>query len=168
MIQISILFAPQIRKAVQIVTERVELGVILPNSSVMVLNMTLTEMLRAGFIVGTRQLNIPQVSFFENTNVSEIYINDLDIYQYSSFLSFWILNDICLGAFNLEPTVDEMRVKDGITAGTGSLKNDPITFVFMLSGTALIGFLLIYIISYHWSIDYKFTVYQARNYNHQF
>ena len=73
MIQISILFAPQIRKAVQIVTEKVELGVILPNSSVMGLNMTLTEMLRAGFIVGTRQLNIPQVSFFENTNVSEIY-----------------------------------------------------------------------------------------------
>ena len=74
MIQISILFAPQIRKAVQIVTEKVELGVILPNSSVMGLNMTLTEMLRAGFIVGTRQLNIPQVSFFENTNVSDIYI----------------------------------------------------------------------------------------------
>ena len=158
MIQISILFAPQIRKAVQIVTERVELGVILPNSSVMGLNMTLTEMLRAGFIVGTRQLNIPQVSFFENTNVSEIYKQRL-IYQYSSFLSFWILNDICLGAFNLEPTVDEMRVKDGITAGTGSLKNDPITFVFMLSGTALIGFLLIYILSYYWSIDYNFTVY---------
>ena len=65
MIQISILFAPQIRKAVQIVTEKVELGVILPNSSVMGLNMTLTEMLRAGFIVGTRQLNIPQVSFLK-------------------------------------------------------------------------------------------------------
>ena len=65
MIQISILFAPQIRKAVQIVTEKVELGVILPNSSVMGLNMILTEMLRAGFIVGTRQLNIPQVSFLK-------------------------------------------------------------------------------------------------------
>ena len=65
MIQILILFAAYIRKAVQIVPDQVELGVILPNSSVMGLNMTLTEMLRAGFIVGTRQLNIPQVSFLK-------------------------------------------------------------------------------------------------------
>ena len=65
MIQILILFAPQIKKAVQIVTEKVELGVILLNSSVMGLNMTLTEMLKVGFIVGTRQLNIPQVSFLK-------------------------------------------------------------------------------------------------------
>ena len=56
---------------------------------------------------------------------------------------------MCLGAVNLKPTGDELRGKDGITAGTGSLKNDPITFVFMLSGTALIGFLLLYIISYY-------------------
>ena len=65
MIQILILFAPQIRKAVQIVTEKVELGVILPNSSVMGLNVTLTVPLRVGFIVVTRQLNIPQVSFLK-------------------------------------------------------------------------------------------------------
>ena len=87
MIQILILFAPLIRKAVQIVTEKVELGVILPNSSVMGLNMTLTEMLRAGFIVGTRQLNIPQVSFFENTNVSEIY-KYLSVFIIPEFLNF--------------------------------------------------------------------------------
>ena len=56
---------------------------------------------------------------------------------------------MCLGAVNLKPTGGELRGKDGITAGTGSLKNDPITFVFMLSGTALIGFLFIYTLSYY-------------------
>ena len=126
--------------------------------------MTLTVILRAGFFVETRQLNTPQVYVWKiqiNAFYWALYID-----QWSSFLSFWILNDICLGKFNLKPTGDEMRGKDGITAGTGSLKNDPITSVFMLSGTALIGFLLIYILSYYWSIDYIFTVYQATNYNH--
>ena len=84
MIQISILFAPQIRKAVQIVTEKVELGVILPNSSVMGLNMTLTEMLRAGFIVGTRQLNIPQVSFLK----IKMYLKFTKVVIVPEFLNF--------------------------------------------------------------------------------
>ena len=65
MIQILILFAAYIRKAVQIVPVQVELGVILPNSSVMGWNVTLTVPLRVGFIVGTRQLDIPQVSFLK-------------------------------------------------------------------------------------------------------
>ena len=77
MIQILILFAPQLKKAVQIVTEKVELGVILPNTSVMGLNMTLMEMLRAGFIVGTRPLNIPQVSFLKIQMYLKFTNNDI-------------------------------------------------------------------------------------------
>ena len=65
MIQILILFAAYIRKAVQIVPDQVELGVILPNSSVMGLNVTLTVPHRVGFIVGMRHLSIPQVSFLK-------------------------------------------------------------------------------------------------------
>ena len=83
MIQILILFVAYIRKAVQIVPDQVELGVILPNSSVMGWNVTLTVPLRVGFIVGTRQLNIPQVSFLKIQIV--LYLNLVIIPKFLNF-----------------------------------------------------------------------------------